>query len=756
MRLTLFEWKKLLSGNMKGILLFLFLVNAVVFYVYLIPVIPTQQQADMRQKLEKQIENRGQDLESDLQYLEAQVNGLGRLLTYREVPEVFSEEEIRQILDEYQDTPYLDMEKEKLQEESQALYGILEKYKAAVDYRSFIEGLKSRADQMLLVPVFAENVFSVRNIEKTAKDFAAAEQILVTPVDGMGLSRLQTFYLTDILVLVIVCLLCFQEFGYDSKSGMRNLIQATPKGGGWLRLAQMQSIWLAAVLLALVLYGSNLIQTGIFVGFDSLEAYVQGISEFRNVSFPCTVGWYLVLFLLGKVLAVLFLTVVCQFLAVKFNGEKIAWVLFGGGVAVSFLLWFLIPDSPAAKTFRYLNLVGILDMRQILGNYQNLSFFSYPVSLLWAAIIFSAVLAGILILGILTVHGVNFHLPRFELHRKKREKSRTGKGGAFAYECSKLFINQKVWVLVLLLVIYVLSGLNLDTEYITGEDYYYEKYVQQYQGEYTSQKAQEIFELYENRYALDEKAVPAVERLYEQTELLSGQENGQPGIVNLRKLGSFFGDEQTEIKNLLILVLVLALSFSSLYDQDKKKDMDQLFRSMPLGNKVYWGKIKLALLSGALYAAVIWSIPYFEYFMRYGMADGQYSVQSVPELVSVPGEITIASYMMLTIFMRIVIGAYLGVVLAFVAQLFANPVQNLVCSILTLVLPLCMSYVGNMGYNNVLVNFINQNLSFAMRHVKILGGLQRACIGFGVGSWLIFLLIPIAMLYLGERMWNRK
>lgn len=139
--------------------------------------------------------------------------------------------------------------------------------------------------------------------------------------------------------------------------------------------------------MSLVFYLSNIIQTQLWVGID-LSVTMQSLSRFRNMAYPWTAGIYIVLFLIGKTWGIVFTTLFCQFLAILFKGKKLSWLLFGLTIAVSFLLWFFIPDHPAAKFLRYLNPIGLLDQQQILGNYQNLNLFSYPVSLLNAAIIF--------------------------------------------------------------------------------------------------------------------------------------------------------------------------------------------------------------------------------------------------------------------------------------------------------------------------------------------------------------------------------
>ena len=550
MKLIRFELRKVFSGNIKYFALLLILLNAAVFYVGMIPRIPSAEQMEYEKIWREKAEEQGGSIEEKQQYLEEQTADYGLLMTYLGAPDVMTEEEKKAVTERFRDTDYLEMEPEELYAESAALGQIMTEYASAAEYGSFVDEMESRAEAMLGVPIFENSRFSAANIRKTVEDFADVKELEVTPADGRYLEPMQNFYLTDILCIVMICLFCFRLFGFDHDSGMGNLIHTAPAGRTALRFAQLTAVWLTAALSAALLYGGNLLQTAVLTGAENLGAYVQGIAAFRNVAFPCTVGTYLLLYLAGKILAALLSASVCQFFCVKFGGGKTAWLFFAGVTAASFFLWFLVPDSPAVKLFRYLNPVGIFDMKQILGNYQNLNLFSVPFSLLSAAVIFTLVL-------------------------------------------------------------------------------------------------------------------------------------------------------------------------------------------------------------GALYGATVWCPVYAEYFIRYGIADGAYSIRSVPELAHAAFDVPIAACMVLTVAMRVLIVAYLGILIGFLAQILQQPAQNIFAGILLLILPLCLSYVGGMGYENPLVNLIKNELAFATAHVQILSGFQRSCVGFGPAEWGIFLLIPAVMLCIGKKKWDQ-
>ena len=188
---------------------------------------------------------------------------------------------------------------------------------------------------------------------------------------------------------------------------------------------------------------------------------------------------------------------------------------------------------------------------------------------------------------------------------------------------------------------------------------------------------------------------------------------------------------------MLILCLALSLSLSPLFWQDTGKGMDRLLASTPAGRRIYPGKMSAAAGLGALYGAAVWCPVYVEYFIRYGIADGAYSIRSVPELAHAAFDLPIAAYMVLTVAMRFLIGAYLGIIIGFLAQILQQPAQNIFAGILLLILPLCLSYIGGMGYENPLVNLIKNELAFAAgacADIKRLSALMRGIRSGGMGN----------------------
>ena len=186
MKLVGFELKKLFSGRIKWILLFLVFINLGIYYVSLIPSIPTEEEMKIRREWTEKIETQCKSWEEAIKLLSERQSDSGVTILTASV-----------------------------------LYQMSREYQAVLEYEAFIGQMQERADQMTRVSIFSkEGSFSNRNIKKTVQDFKRMESIQLEPVDETGMKLFQNFYLTDILMILIIGLFCFQQFGQDNNMNL--------------------------------------------------------------------------------------------------------------------------------------------------------------------------------------------------------------------------------------------------------------------------------------------------------------------------------------------------------------------------------------------------------------------------------------------------------------------------------------------------------------------------------------------------------
>ena len=346
-----YELQKLFSGKIKWFLLILIVINALLFYLYLIPSASSDEEKSLYNEIKKELESKG-GIEEGIRELDEQSNVL--LVKQSELLESGSQELLS------------DDEELRLK----VLNEIREEYQDVLNFTSFIEKIDAEAERLLNFTIFSEKgSFSNRNIRKTQEDFSSLKGIKTEPENGNGLIMLQNYLITDLLLIAGICILSFQIFGRDGRSGAQKLLNASVNGRGKLRLVQSLTVIFSVIILAVIIYGSNIIQTQIVIGFPQMNADIHGISEYRNIAFPCTAKEYLILFLGWKTGAAICICTLFQAIIYRFSGSKFSWFILGVLIGASFLLWFYLPENPISKIFRYLNIIGVFDTAEFIGDY---------------------------------------------------------------------------------------------------------------------------------------------------------------------------------------------------------------------------------------------------------------------------------------------------------------------------------------------------------------------------------------------------
>ncbi|MGN0396960.1 MAG: hypothetical protein ACI4EL_02960 [Candidatus Fimimorpha sp.] len=106
MKLVSFELKKLFSGKIKWILFFVFLINGVIYYVSLIPSIPTKQEMEIKKEWQRILDKNYDSEDEKLQFIQKQQNEFSNLSMYFTDSQWIEEEQKEQIIKKYKGTKY--------------------------------------------------------------------------------------------------------------------------------------------------------------------------------------------------------------------------------------------------------------------------------------------------------------------------------------------------------------------------------------------------------------------------------------------------------------------------------------------------------------------------------------------------------------------------------------------------------------------------------------------------------------------------
>lgn len=673
--LLFYELHKLLSGKTKWLVLAILLVNSFVFYLYMMPY--TKPAAE--QQLHSQALARGREydtLQQAMYNVETDVAVCARWGGM-----------------------------EMYQYSSQVAYELKSQYQEAINFAEFVGGFQERAQNMLDFPIFAkEGSFAKRNIIKTAADFKALGGLEVYPADGEGLLQMQKFFISDVFLLVLVCFLSFQLFGLDTSTGINKVINATRKGGRRLLLVQVGLAGLCAVLCAFLLYGSNLLQTSRLAGFPALSDDIHGIAAFQNIPYTCTTLQYLLSYLGWKMWYALGLSLLVQMLAYKWQGSKLAWGILGVASAVSFLLWFYLPTAPIAKVFRYLNLFGLADTAEVIGNYQNLNLFGFPVELRTAA---SVVLAAFVLVGgglILFTKPISL---RFSLPRKEKPIPEKSRHSLLGYEVRKTIGRQKGAILLLSALLYsVWAGiLYQPSPYMLPADYYYNEMSSSLVGKSGQELRAAIETLQKESESFSIQGQAEAFSKIQQQYMLLAHDPSLP-FVDACGWDAVFASKPKEIVLFLVFSLLAIFAMVGLFQMEYRSRMHTLIRATRGGGKVYWYKFGCVCVQSVVFTLLLHAGQLVQYAREYAPSLGNAPARSLPLFASTSLPVSIYEMLALVLVQKVLAGLCVTMLLFVLAQFLLSASQFIIGAAVLVLLPGILLYIANIQYFNPLVNIL--------------------------------------------------
>ena len=734
-----YEWQKLFSGKTKWFLFLLIIVNALLFYLYLVPSASSEEKKLLYNEVKKEVEEKG-GIEEGIQELDAQSNVL--LDKQSELLESGSQELLS------------DSEELRLQ----VLNEVKEEYQDVLNFTSFIEKIDAEADRLLSFSIFSDKgSFSNRNIRKTHEDFSALKGIKAEPENGSGLIMLQNYLITDLLLIAGICILSFQIFGKDGRSGVQKLLNASVKGRGTLRLVQSFTVIFATIMLAMIIYGSNIIQTQIVIGFPRMEVDIHGIAEYRNIAFPCTTKEYLILFSAWKTGAAVTVCTLFQGIIYRFSGSKFSWLILGILIGSGFLLWFYLPENPISKIFRYLNVIGIFDTAEFIGDYQNLNLFTIPVGLLEAG---KVLMLAVFVIGILSI--ILFAPSTITIFRKNRQRKNRNirTVNVFLYEGYKWVWIQKGGIILLLLtamVIYIEVPEISKDEIITRTDYHYEQMAKSFIGKSDKDLEAAVADLEdESKTFIDSAQYEAAEQVTKQAEYILELDCENAAFVNQRVWNHIFFDKDKELTHFMLFLLAAVFSMSGIFQYETSSRMKVLLCSSLKRRKIFWSKFGTACLECCFYSGIVWGGFYTALYMKYGEVPGAgYSVKSLEQFSDVQSNLSIGEMLGGVIIQRLAAGIALAVILFIFSGIFLTTIQFVAAGVIAFILPTALLIVGNMDSVNSLTSLIRFNLEPILSYIYAFSSWTSMIIKIPVYVYIVFVITVGAALWRCEKNWRK-
>ena len=517
-------------------------------------------------------------------------------------------------------------------------------------YGVYLTTIQASKEKMLSFSIFNDpDSFSGRNIIKTANEFEALEGVsLNLGVDG-AITAFMNFSITDYLLLAVLVLICI-SFLDERKKGLWGVVHSAPNGRLRLALQRVGILLGVSVISAVLLYGTNLLMGfSAYGGMDDLGRAAQSVELLGKMPVCCTVGEFLLLYLLFKISATFLVSLLLWLIFTAINNVKYTMIAAAGVLAAEYSLYTFLPVQSGLNVFKYFNIFTYITASDLYTNYLNIDLFGFPIGI--RAVSQYACLPLILILATvcITIHchkrpaagkdllgrfvyGVNrvtdWFLRRFHL---------------FGMELHKTLSIQK-GVLILVLFLYLVTGLtftvNIPVSSIT--DAAARQYTAQLAGEITEDTLRQIVDIqaeldatlaaheearvqYENgemeypQYDVFARAAESariksdglaiVRARVEELQVLGTETGIAPWLIEESAYQGTYGADAKPNQNraALVAMLTITLLLAGSMAYETHSGMDYLLASTLRGRKkLLHRKIGLA----AILTTVVWAVAY--------------------------------------------------------------------------------------------------------------------------------------------------
>ncbi len=430
-------------------------------------------------------------------------------------------------------------------------------------YESYLDNMKIQIEKMSKSSLFSkENTYSERNLRATMDAYQKLHNVIVKADFDGGVLLVTENRATDLILIVVLAILVMEVFISERESGTWVLLKSMKAGHIELFISKMGTVFLSNLVVVILFYGSDFFIAALTLDFGNVNRAIQSVNGYFTSAMQSSVKQYLVYFFCMKIIGMISLCCIFIVLCVIFKSSIMASLAGIFTALIELLLWKNISVNSWLYCLRQMNLSAFVYTEKFFKEYQNMNFFSWPVSKLFCgiALAFFCIVPGCLISFVLYYkETVILHQRsnnyRFNIYRKPKEKKYCFQkengfeihASLWYYEFYKLFILSRGWIVFLLFIVLQGSRFIGIQYFISYEEFYYQIYSETLKGELKEEKESflqeeknrietlernrmEIIQKYENepgkiqyylsKLDIDSEQINAFERAYSQYQSL--------------------------------------------------------------------------------------------------------------------------------------------------------------------------------------------------------------------------------------------
>lgn len=483
---------------------------------------------------------------------------------------------------------------DNLHDEQQFISEIKEEIELVAGYDDFLVALQAKAESLQRVSIFSNpESYEQRIIHASATEYNNMAGVKIEYSTQKGLVTAVTFPYSDIFLIFAMFVLSAILISEEKGTNIFSLIRSTPKGRFYTACSKIAVLATSLFIIVIFLYFINLFYCAGVWGLGNLSRSIQSVPSFVRSTLKTSVLQWLGLFFLSKWVGA-FVCGLWVMLCVLVSKHVFVGYLSGAlGLLFQAFLRLIVSATGKLSIIKYANFISILNSAEILGNYQPLYFFGYPVSLrsveILTSIIFITTLSILFCIAYTRVQpGIADHI-MYKLPAWIRY-SKNGSTTIWQQESYKLFVMNRNTVILLLFILLQIWSIHTTVNYIGVEESYYKFFMTNISGAYTPEKEEWLInaanDLSAESAELRDESVIIKEKFFFQ--IVSKIRATAPNTFLIYETGYevIFGLKNNQDRyEMLLAGIICSLCFSGVNALEYETGMRNLIVSTPLGRK---------------------------------------------------------------------------------------------------------------------------------------------------------------------------
>lgn len=644
---------------------------------------------------------------------------------------------------------YQSFEKERkkdpnyLEAASYASYYLLEKIDYIRGVYKEIDFASQELKKRQISPIFSGSSYAKASLGKQSqayKKLAGEDLVLSLDYEG-GFDLLKDTFLLDAFLAIFVFLTGLLIFFPDRKYGMGSLIGSCKDGLRHSARGKISLLLLISLLGGVLVYGGLVLFAGLSRGFGDLSRSIQSVILFRDGEVNLSIRSFLVLYLLEKILALLFLAGLTSLILSLSKNLNMDFLIFFAYLGLSFIFYEKISSYSSRSLIKETSYFSLTDGFSLRGAYGDLGLGGLALNKKIFLPLFCLIL--LLLFAFISLKVMESEKIGRDQGNIKSFMGKFSFKSLMGGETFRLLIQGRGLPVSLLGVFFfalAIRGVGLPPD--TGERMNYLINLADLQGPVSKTALSQMEELGKSFSGLDEEEeklqeeyqegkitsfekslglsklegkralLPSYEEIRDQMET-SYKKTG--GDVRLYLVDKRKGELYFEKNRVLALAAIVASSLMTILSQgpfinDKNNGMEGLIKSTKNGNKKL---IKMRMLLFSTFALVLNLA--FTLLLRAKARhleadlDGGILVQSIPHLLNFDKIITFKTLFILLFAYRCLSLIGLGLLESFLAQKF-DPVMGLFLGLILPIFPNFISIFTDYGKILGLIPLVNASL----------------------------------------------